>query len=583
MIVVHVTHEAVEKIGGIGAVVAGLVTSEAYQKQVSRTILLGPLFSTEEPASERLGRGGKVLYSSVDCVEPSEYAEKFRAVERMYDVKFVYGTRKVHEPCDGRSVDAEVLLVELFHYNQERLNLFKGELFSKFNIPSQKFEDNWDFEQYVRLAEPGVEALKQLGADGADEPVVYLSHEYMGMPTALKAELSAQPNTRTVFYAHEVASVRPLVETMEGHDSSFYNILRQATDAGRTIEQVFPEVTSNYKHPLVKAARYCDHVFAVGDFVVDELRFCDSHFRTMNIDRVYNGIPARSLSLEQRKVSLDRMKQYAENLFGHRPDWVFTHVARPVRSKGLWRDLRVLHEMEPLLARRGESAVYFMLGTLAGQRPSKTVRQMERVYGWPVAHEIGYPDLAGGEEQLWEMFDAFNRDHERSVAVLVNQWDWSRQWCGQRMPEEMTFADIRTGTDVEFGLSVYEPFGISQFEGLSFGALCIVSNVCGCMGYARRTIAGREEFDNVIEGDFLDVPGEMDVEALRHMPTCVRDEIEAAEGRRLAERIVDRLPRDEQTLERRIRHGFALAGDMSWEHVVRDFFLPSLGRVATEV
>ena len=41
MIVVHVTHEAVEKIGGIGAVLAGLMTAEAYAKIVSRTILLG--------------------------------------------------------------------------------------------------------------------------------------------------------------------------------------------------------------------------------------------------------------------------------------------------------------------------------------------------------------------------------------------------------------------------------------------------------------------------------------------------------------------------------------------------------------
>ena len=49
MIVVHVTHEAVEKIGGIGAVIAGLMTADAYQEKVSRTILLGPLLSTDRP------------------------------------------------------------------------------------------------------------------------------------------------------------------------------------------------------------------------------------------------------------------------------------------------------------------------------------------------------------------------------------------------------------------------------------------------------------------------------------------------------------------------------------------------------
>lgn len=582
MIVVHVTHEAVEKIGGIGAVIAGLMTAEAYEQEVSRTILLGPLFSTDKPADQRLGVEGEVLYSSVDGVEPAEWADKFRPVHRSYDVGIVYGKRMVDNPYTGQKVPAEVLLLDVFHYNQERLNLFKGELFKKFGIPSQKFESIWDFEQYVRLAEPGIEALKRLGCDGSSEPVLLLSHEYMGMPTALKAELDMQRNTRTVFYAHEVASVRPIVEDFAGHDTMFYNVLDKASGEGRNLEDIFPAVHDNYKHSLVKAARHLDHVFAVGDFVVDELKFLDRHFKTMEVDLVYNGIPCRSLTLDQRKQSQDRMKQYAENLFGWRPSWVFTHVARPVRSKGLWRDLRVLHEMEPLLKERDETVVYFMLGTLAGQRKPRTVRQMERTYGWPVAHEMGYPDLSGGEESLWEMFDAFNREHERSVAVLVNQWDWSREFCGMRMPEEMTFADIRTGTDLEFGLSVYEPYGISQFEGLSFGALCVVSNVCGCMGFARKTVAGRAEFDNIIEGDFLELPPGLSVEQLIDIPTSLRDEVEASEGRRLAKLITDRLPREEETLRLRMEHGYALASDMNWENVVKEYLLPSLDKVASE-
>ncbi len=38
----HVTHEAGEKIGGIGAVLDGLLGSSAYNHMVGRTILLGP-------------------------------------------------------------------------------------------------------------------------------------------------------------------------------------------------------------------------------------------------------------------------------------------------------------------------------------------------------------------------------------------------------------------------------------------------------------------------------------------------------------------------------------------------------------
>ena len=66
---VHVTHEAVQKIGGIGAVLQGVLTSRSYIDAVERTILLGPLFTTEGGAEDRLGPTGEVLYSSVDGLD----------------------------------------------------------------------------------------------------------------------------------------------------------------------------------------------------------------------------------------------------------------------------------------------------------------------------------------------------------------------------------------------------------------------------------------------------------------------------------------------------------------------------------
>jgi len=581
MIVVHVTHEAVEKIGGIGAVIAGLMTADAYAEKVSRTVLLGPLLTTDRPVNRRLGDKGKVIYSSLDAVEGPPWKEKFRPIERTYDVNIVYGTRMIDDPCSGREVEAEALLVDVFHVNKDRLNLFKAELHKKFAVPSIPFENVWEYEEYVRLAEPGFEALKAIGADGAGEQVVLLAHEYMGMPTALKSVLDGAANTRTVFYAHEVASVRPIVEKMPGHDTMFYNVLESAKDNGWRFEDIFPAAKDNYKHALVKAGRYCDCVFAVGDLIVEELCFLDPHFRTMEIDLVYNGIPAMRIDLDQATASRDRMKQYCENLFSWRPNWIFTHVARPVLSKGIWRDLRVLHEMEPLLSDKGESAVYFMLGTLAGQRRVQDIRHMEQVYNWPVYHERGYPDLCQGEEVLGDIFDEFNRTHKASRAVLVNQWDWNRNVCGNRMPADMSFTDIRCGTDVEFGLSVYEPFGISQLEPLSFGALCIVSNVCGCVGFARRAGDGKNIEDNLIEGDFLHLASELaSVDEMKNLPASRRDELEAVEGQRLARAIFERLARNTATLEQRIRSGYELAVKMSWEHVMREYFMPSLSEAA---
>jgi len=578
MILVHVTHEAVERMGGIGTVIAGLITADAYADEISRTILLGPLLSTDRPVARRLGEGGRVIYSTLDAVEPSPWREKFRPIERTYDVNIVYGTRKVDEPCSGRQVEAEVVLIDVFHSNTDRLNLFKAELFRNFGVPSAEFEHIWEYEEYVRLAEPGFEAIRALTADGDDDQAVFLAHEYMGMATALKAVLAGRPRTRAVFYAHEVASVRPIVEGRPGHDTMFYNVLRTARQSGLTLEDVFPAVAKNFKHPLVKAARYCDGVFSVGDSVIEEMRFLDRYFKTMEIDLVYNGIPAMPLSLKDKRLSRDRMKQYAENLFGVRPDWIMTHVARPVVSKAIWRDIRVLHEMEPILAGRAERAVYFMLGTLAGQRRRRDILQMERRYGWPVTHEQGYPDLCQGEEVLGEVFDDFNRNHEAVRVAFVNQWDWSREVCGQRMPEDMTFADIRRGTDVEFGLSIYEPFGISQLEPLSFGAICVVSNVCGCLGFVRRACDGQAIDGHVIEADFLRLSGAGSLEELKNLPASRRDEIEMVEGNRLAHQMAERLPRDDDALERRIADGYELARKMGWEHVVREYFLPGLHR-----
>ena len=44
--VAHITHEAIQKIGGIGAVLQGLLTARSYDKNVPRTVLIGPLFDT---------------------------------------------------------------------------------------------------------------------------------------------------------------------------------------------------------------------------------------------------------------------------------------------------------------------------------------------------------------------------------------------------------------------------------------------------------------------------------------------------------------------------------------------------------
>ena len=57
-LVVHATHEAGLKLGGIGAVLDGLLTSPAYNETVARSILVGPINPWNIIEKERLTASG---------------------------------------------------------------------------------------------------------------------------------------------------------------------------------------------------------------------------------------------------------------------------------------------------------------------------------------------------------------------------------------------------------------------------------------------------------------------------------------------------------------------------------------------
>jgi len=185
--VVHVTHEAVGKIGGIGAVLQGFFTCNSYLCAVDRSILVGPLFTTEGSVLDRLGESGEVLYSSVDGLVNTGYAPAFREIENFYKVGIVYGRRTFIDEHTGIKSSPEVLLIDVTHMDKGVVNEFKKRLFEEFGIRSHLYENLWEYEQYVRVAPAAIAALKAIGA--AKEPTAIISHEFMGMPTALAAIL----------------------------------------------------------------------------------------------------------------------------------------------------------------------------------------------------------------------------------------------------------------------------------------------------------------------------------------------------------------------------------------------------------
>lgn len=572
---VHVTHEVAGKIGGIGAVLEGFFTSRSYLDSVNRSILVGPFFTTEVKASGRLGRGGEILYSGLDNIDNTGFAEAFHKIEKSYNAGIIYGRKTFIDEQTGVTSSPEVLLIDVRDMLKQPVDDFKSKLYREFGIHCDHYEHLWEFEQYIRTAPPAIEALKVIGA--AKEQTTVMAHEFMGMPTTLAAIIEPDFDCKTVFYAHEVAAIRRIVEEHPGHDTMFYNAINSAKREGLYINEVFGDQSSYFKHPLVESSKFCDSIFAVGDYASDEILFLAPELKNVDINVVYNGIPAYRITVEEKLTSRERLRKYCRNLLDYRPDVIFTHVTRLITSKGLWRDLKVLNALEKKFRATGKTGIMFLLSTQVGQKPEGDIRNMESAYDWPVAHREGWPDLSGGEAEFYTAVQKFNSRARNIKVVFINQFGFDPVDCGNKMPDDIELIDIRKGTDVEFGQSVYEPFGISQLEPLTFGGLCVISNVCGCLGFVNDLTAGNIP-DNIIVADYtgLEAPVGKDIENMLLIDGKLRDRIETAQSKKVAEEILARLPEDNSGLEKLINDGYELAKQMCWDRIINNYLLPSL-------
>ncbi len=577
----HVTHEAVAHIGGIGTVLAGLMTSSTYRRHVKRSILIGPT-STQlaVDADARLGADGHVLYSSIDGIDRAGLGAAFRPIELAFNVSIVYGKRSYHDGADERDGEAEVLLIDVFGVNPDRLNLFKLRLWETFGLDSTRYEQAWDYEEYVRLAEPSYYALRALLND-ADMPCVLFAHEFMGMPAALASILDGGPLFRTVFHAHECATARNLVERHPGHDLMFYNVLDRARRDGLHVQDVFGPQDHMLRHALISRAYLCDAIIAVGDRTRDELAFLSPEFDDKTIDLVYNGLPAGPVDVADKLRSRRMLADYAAELSGTHPDVLLTHVTRPVISKGIWRDLKVCHELEGPLAAQGKQAVLFILTTGGGVRRSQDVCAMEQHHGWPRHHRQGYPDLVGPEIDIHRDVEAFNATHRAVQVVLVNQFGWERSRIGQRLPAGMDMVDFRRAADVEFGMATYEPFGISPLEPLGAGAVCVISDVCGCQGFVRHVTNDRGT-PNVLCADFTSPGRSITIEQLKALQRSDRDRVEQSVAESVAAELLRRLPETDQQRRAMIDTGQKLVARMGWDQVIESGLVPMLERIVAQ-
>ncbi|MFA5553161.1 MAG: hypothetical protein WCZ89_06655 [Phycisphaerae bacterium] len=563
--IVHVTHETTQKIGGIGAVLKGFFTSQSYLNFAKRSIIVGPLFDKQSSVSKRLGEGGHVLYSFWDGLSNTRYAPSFQEIERIYNAGIVYGTKTFIDEQSGIESSQEVILVDVTHMHKEPVDEVKKLLFEKFGIQSDRHEHIWEFEQYLRLAPVVISILKAI--DAADDSTIIVGHEWMGMPTVLAALSDAYTNFKTVFYAHEVATIRRIVEERPERDIGFYRELKLAQSQGKYLKEVFGDQSDYFKHQLIEASQNCHRVLAVGDFAASELRFLNPGFKNAAIDVVYNGIGAYKTTVQEKIASKAKLQQYCENLLGYKPDFIITHVTRLVKSKGLWRDIGILENIERKLQQNGQSAVLFVVSTETSKRDPESIRFMESAYAWPVAHREGWPDLSGGEADFYTLVQKFNTRSRHAKALLINQFGFDKKSCGENMPDDIRLVDLRRGTDVELGLSTYEPFGISHIEPLTYGGLCVISSICGCAGFINR-VTSQQPPENIIIADYI--------ESQNHtkLDDAALTEIEKNVNEQLGEKISSRLLNIDT--EKMIQSGYSIAQKMSWDAVVSNYVLPNI-------
>ena len=149
---IHATHEAVRKAGGIGTVLEGLMTSSVYQRAVRRSFLVGPLSRPED--EDLLAESGEVIFSTISGVQNVDCADALNLVAERYNVNIIYGIRQF-----TGGYEADVLLVDAEDINPRRSRNFKYNLYRYFGLTSDRYDTVADYALYIDSAEAIYDAV----------------------------------------------------------------------------------------------------------------------------------------------------------------------------------------------------------------------------------------------------------------------------------------------------------------------------------------------------------------------------------------------------------------------------------------
>ena len=576
---IHITHEAAKKIGGIGSVLSGMCTSETYLQNFEKTIFYGPLFEdqpnpdySENIAINRLGKNAKILFSSLDNISKSAYDIFFHNLIKKYNIEIVYGEKTLFDEIyPDKKNTIEILLIGVKAININLLNIFKFKLWDIFNFPCQNYENDWDFEQYLRIALPYREICDEFF--DKNKETIHFSHEYMGILSCLAIHLEKRNLEKIYFHAHEISTARNIVESLPAHDINFYKYINKDLADGIAMEDRYGSYHHLSRNELIKLTTHFDGVLAVGDWVKKEYKYLIPHADTKKIHICYNGTPTPNFSYSDKLKARKKIQNYCDNLYNFTPDIIMTHVTRLVVSKGLWRDISILEELDKKFTKDNLKGFCVILSSLIGTgRTEEEIAMMEQNYGWPVMHKSGYPDLIDYENDLYWSCLYFNAKSKSIKIVFINQFGFTPERIGERLPKGTTFADLRLASDAEFGMSIYEPFGIAQIETIPFGGVAILTRACGSSFLLEKTFLN-EKIKPFYIFDFAQKVNFDENINCEHITHEERDKIEKLILKKNIDKVYKLIPKSDIQRKEVFNLCKKYMNKITWNEVIKDFFL----------
>ncbi len=180
--VVHVTHEAIQKIGGIGAVLQGLLTSKVYLGPASAQHPRRPVLAerrTRRAAPRR--RRAKCSTAAWISLYRSPLAARFREIEQTFDVGIVYGRRRFVDKDTGVDQHAGSAADRRRAATTRRRSARSNSRSGKRSASKAASTNTSGISSSTcGWPQPAIAALHALGAASAAEPCVILSPRIHG-------------------------------------------------------------------------------------------------------------------------------------------------------------------------------------------------------------------------------------------------------------------------------------------------------------------------------------------------------------------------------------------------------------------